>query len=139
MKKIISKSSEETELIGENFSKKLVGTEIIALFGGLGVGKTTFIRGLCRGLNVKNNVCSPTFAIVNEYSGIYKVYHFDMFRVKTIDDLCSTGYFDYLEKGLLIIEWSENIENVLPECTIKLFINNGKTKNERILIFEGVD
>ena len=139
MVKIISQSCEQTEQIGEKLAKTLVGTEIIALFGELGAGKTAFTRGICKGLNVKNNVCSPTFAILNEYHGNFKVFHFDMYRVKTIDDLYSTGYFDYLDNGILIIEWSENIENILPENVIKLTIKYGKTENERIISIEGAD
>lgn len=137
--KIISQSCEQTEQIGEKLAKTLVGTEIIALFGELGAGKTAFTRGICKGLNVKNNVCSPTFAILNEYHGKFKVFHFDMYRVKTIDDLYSTGYFDYLDNGILIIEWSENIENILPENVIKLTIKYGKTENERVISIEGAD
>lgn len=139
MREIVSNSCEKTEKIGENLAKKLSGTETIALFGELGAGKTAFTRGLCRGLDVKNNVCSPTFAILNEYIGKYKIFHFDMYRVKSEEDLYSTCYFDYLENGILIIEWSENIENFLPENMIKLTIKYGKTDNERVLSFEGAD
>lgn len=139
MLEIISKSCEQTEQIGEKLAQTLVGTEVIALFGELGAGKTAFTRGICRGLNVENNVCSPTFAILNEYDGNFKVFHFDMYRVKTIDDLYSTGYFDYLDNGVLIIEWSENIENILPENAIKTTIKYGKTENERIFSFEGAN
>lgn len=138
MFEIISKSCEQTELIGKKIARFLVGNEIIALFGDLGAGKTAFTRGLCEGLKVKNNVCSPTFAIVNEYSGIFPIYHFDMYRVKNIDDLYSTGYFDYIDKGILIIEWSENIENILPNSSIKISLNYGKKENERLIHFEGI-
>lgn len=137
--KIISHSCEQTEKIGENLSQTLVGTEVIALFGELGAGKTAFTRGLCKGLNVKDDVCSPTFAILNEYNGKFKVFHFDMYRVKNVDDLYSTGYFDYLDNGVLVIEWSENVENILPKSAIKLTIKYGKTENERVVSIEGAD
>ncbi len=139
MLEVVSQSCEQTERFGENLAKTLAGTEVIALFGELGAGKTAFTRGLCKGLNVKNNVCSPTFAILNEYDGKFKVFHFDMYRVKTIDDLYSTGYFDCLDNGILIIEWSENIENILPENAIKLTIRYGGTETKRILSLEGAD
>lgn len=139
MFEIISKSCAQTEQIGEKLAQTLVGKEVIALFGELGAGKTAFTRGLCRGLDVKNNVCSPTFAILNEYDGKFKVFHFDMYRVRTIDDLYSTGYFEYLDNGILIIEWSENIENILPENAVKITIKYGKAENERIFSFEGAD
>lgn len=136
---IISESLEKTENIGKAIASKLSGTEVIALFGELGAGKTALTRGICQGLNIKDNVCSPTFAIVNEYSGKYKVYHFDMYRVNGIDDLSSTGYFDYLNTGILIIEWSENIKEFLPDDAIKVTIKYSGVENERMLIFEGVE
>lgn len=107
MVKLISHSADETEQIGEKIAKKLHGTEVIALFGGLGMGKTAFTRGLARALGVDDGVSSPTFALVNEYSGKYNIYHFDMYRVNSWDDLYSTGFFDYIDNGILVIEWSE--------------------------------
>lgn len=139
MFEIISRSCKHTEQIGEKLAKTLTGTEVIALFGELGVGKTAFTRGLCNGLHVKNNVCSPTFAILNVYDGKYKVFHFDMYRIKNIDDLYMTGYFDYLRSGIFVLEWSENIRDILPEDSIKLTIKYGKTENERVISFEGAD
>ena len=139
MIKIISNSSDETEQIGEKIGEKLTGTEVIALFGGLGMGKTAFTRGLCSALGINEGVSSPTFALVNEYSGKFKVYHFDMYRVDTWDDLYSTGFFDYIGNGILVIEWSENIEGALPENTVRITINRGDSDNQRIFEIEGVD
>lgn len=114
MIKIISHSAEETEQIGFNIAQRLNGTEVIALFGGLGMGKTAFTRGLAKGLGIDDGVSSPTFALVNEYLGRYNIYHFDMYRVSSWDDLYSTGFFDYIDTGVLVIEWSENIEELCP-------------------------
>ena len=139
MNTIISKSTEDTEKIGELVSKKLSGNEVIALFGGLGMGKTAFTRGLCRGLGVDDGVCSPTFALVNEYHGKYNIYHFDMYRVTSWEDLYSTGFFDYLDNGVLVIEWSENIEGALPENSIRINISKGNSDDERTFEIEGVD
>ena len=139
MIKIISNSSDETEQIGEKIGEKLTGTEVIALFGGLGMGKTACTRGLCSALGINEGVSSPTFALVNEYSGKFKVYHFDMYRVDTWDDLYSTGFFDYIGNGILVIEWSENIEGALPENTVRITINRGDSDNQRIFEIEGVD
>lgn len=139
MIKIISNSSDETEQIGAKIGEKLTGTEVIALFGGLGMGKTAFTRGLCSALGINEGVSSPTFALVNEYSGKFKVYHFDMYRVDTWDDLYSTGFFDYIGNGILVIEWSENIEGALPENTVRITINRGDSDNQRIFEIEGVD
>ena len=139
MNKIISKSTEDTEKIGELIAEKLCGNEVIALFGGLGMGKTAFTRGLCRGLGVNDGVSSPTFALVNEYHGKYNIYHFDMYRVTSWEDLYSTGFFDYLDNGVLVIEWSENIEGALPENAIRINISKGSSDDERTFEIEGVD
>lgn len=138
MERIISNSSNDTEKIGERIAENLKGTEVIALFGGLGMGKTAFTRGLCRGLGVDDGVSSPTFALVNEYSGKFNIYHFDMYRVTTWDDLYSTGFFDYIDTGVLVIEWSENIEGALPENVVKITISRGENDNQRIFEIEGV-
>ena len=139
MNNIISKSTEDTEKIGELVAEKLFGNEVIALFGGLGMGKTAFTRGLCRGLGVNDGVSSPTFALVNEYHGKYNIYHFDMYRVTSWEDLYSTGFFDYLDNGVLVIEWSENIEGALPENAIRINISKGDSDEERTFEIKGVD
>lgn len=139
MERIISNSPAETEKIGEKLAQNLKGTEVIALFGGLGMGKTAFTRGLCRGLGVDNGVSSPTFALVNEYSGKFNIYHFDMYRVTTWDDLYSTGFFDYIDTGVLVIEWSENIEGALPDNALKITISRGENDDQRIFEIEGTD
>ena len=138
MSRWISNSAEETERLGERVASKLSGTEVIALFGGLGMGKTAFTRGLARGMGADDIVSSPTFALVNEYRGRVPVYHFDMYRVASWDDLYSTGFFDYLENGVLVIEWSENIEGALPENALRITISRGENDNQRIFDIEGV-
>ncbi|MDO4831604.1 MAG: tRNA (adenosine(37)-N6)-threonylcarbamoyltransferase complex ATPase subunit type 1 TsaE [Clostridia bacterium] len=139
MIRLISNSPKDTETIGEKIASKLKGDEVIALFGGLGMGKTAFTRGLCSALGISDGVSSPTFALVNEYSGKYRVYHFDMYRVTTWDDLYSTGFFDYIGNGILVIEWSENIEGALPENAVKISISRGSGDEQRIFEIEGVD
>ena len=136
MEKFYSNSTEQTEQIGMELAKKLKGNEVIALFGGLGMGKTSFTRGLSAGLGVDSGVSSPTFAIVNEYAGKFPIYHFDMYRVNTWDDLYSTGFFDYIGNGVIIIEWSENIESALPHDIIKITISKGEDEDSRIFTFE---
>lgn len=131
-----SHSYEDTLRIGEEISKDLKGTEVIALFGGLGMGKTALTTGIAKGLGAENCVSSPTFALVNEYNGRYKIFHFDMYRISTWDDLYSIGFFDYLNNGVLIIEWSENIENALPQKYTKITIEKGNGEDERILTVE---
>ena len=136
-----SRSARETENIGFSLAKTVEVGSVVALFGELGAGKTAFVRGFARGMGIDAEVTSPTFALVNEYrSGKKALCHFDMYRITGWDDLYSTGYFDYLDAGAtLIIEWSENIENALPDNSIKVTFKPGKNENERIIQIEGVD
>ena len=138
MFKVTVKNEEETMRFAERLGKKLDKKVVVAFFGGLGMGKTTFTKGLAKGLGVTDEVSSPTFALVHEYRGKKTLYHFDMYRVETWDDLYQTGFFDYYEQGgILAVEWSENIENALPENTVRVTIERGKDDNERIITVEG--
>ncbi len=139
MLRFVSKSAKSTEELGSRIAGVLKGKEMIAMFGDLGAGKTAFTRGLCEGLGIVEGVSSPTFAIVNAYSGRYPVYHFDMYRIKDVDDLFATGFYDYIGTGITIIEWSENIESELePDC-IRIRITKTDDENERIFEIEGLD
>ncbi len=138
MNEFLSKSVEDTEKFAEEFSKSLTGSEIIAMYGDLGAGKTSFTRGLAKGLEVEQTVTSPTFAIVNEYSGNYPLYHFDMYRIENWDDLESIGFFDYINTGIIIIEWSENIEGALPSGVIRVYIDKTDKDNERLIKIEEI-
>lgn len=130
---------EETVAVGEKLGKYVKDEKVIAFFGGLGMGKTTFISGIAKGMNIECNVSSPTFAIVNVYGENNELCHFDMYRVNTWDDLYSSGFFDYLDMGsVLCVEWSENIENALPQDTIKVTITKGEKDDERIIEIDGV-
>ena len=119
-----SDSPAETKNIAIRLSTELQGGETIAFYGDLGAGKTCFITGLALGLGFTGEVSSPTFAIINEYlGGRLNLYHFDMYRVNSWEDLYSTGFFDYLQEGgVLAVEWSENIESALPDDTIRVKI-----------------
>ena len=133
MTEYISHSLEDTERIAREIAETLSGNEVIAMKGGLGVGKTTFTRGLVAQFGVDSGVHSPTFAIVNEYHGTVPVYHFDMYRVTDEDDLYSTGFYDYLGKGLIIIEWSENIIEYLPDDTITIELSYTEDMDSRVI------
>lgn len=136
MFEIISHSPEATEKAGEIFARYLKVGDTVAMFGDMGMGKTVFARGLVKGLGSCDAVSSPTFAIVNEYSGKCPVYHFDMYRISSWDDLFTTGFFDYND-GIKIIEWSENIENALPECCYRLRFNTDGETGRKISIEVG--
>lgn len=139
--RIITNNPLETEKFAYKLSSKLKGDEIIAFYGDLGAGKTTFTRGIAEYFRTKEDVSSPTYAIAHEYDGDkIKIYHFDMYRIKTYEDLESTGFFDYMGKGLIVLEWSENIENFLPDNMIKIRISkNPDEETQRIIDVEGIE
>lgn len=129
-------SAVETEAAGEELACEISDRRglVLAFFGGLGMGKTAFTRGLARGFGLDAEVSSPTFALVHEYGGNPPLYHFDMYRVSTWDDLYTTGYYDALDAGgILAVEWSENIEGALPDDTVYIEIERGEHENERII------
>ncbi len=106
---------EETEALGARLADALHGGEVIAYRGGLGAGKTAFTRGLARGLGISMRVTSPTYTIVNEYTGgRLPLFHFDMYRLHDADDLFDIGWEDYLERGgVCAVEWSENVAEAM--------------------------
>jgi len=111
----ITSSPEQTEQLAARFGSQLTGDETVAMFGGMGMGKTAFVRGLARGLEVSpEEISSPTFAIVHEHRGRVRLCHYDMYRVESWEDLDSTGFFESTGHCVNVVEWSENIENALP-------------------------
>ena len=141
MAKYKSESALQTEKIGNILAKSIPYGSVVAMFGDLGAGKTAFTRGFTKGMGISCDVSSPTFALVNEYRGDKKtLYHFDMYRISGWDDLYSTGYFDYLDEGAsLIIEWSENIEALLPEDCVRVTIEKTENTDERIIEIIGAE
>ena len=134
----MSHSPEETEHIGEMLGKRLSGGTVLALRGGLGMGKTAFTRGLARGLGYTGRVTSPTFTIVNEYDGATPLFHFDMYRLDGEDDLFDIGWDDYLARGgVCAVEWSERIDSALPPDTLAVSIARGEHDNDRIISVTG--
>ena len=122
MPKHITNTPQETEALGAKLSSRLKAGDVVALYGGLGMGKTAFVRGMAAGLGLDSTqVSSPTFALVNDYGGNPPLIHFDMYRISVWEDQYSTGFFDYMDDGtILAVEWSENIENALPEHSIRV-------------------
>ena len=135
----LTNSPEETEQIGEQLAKRLQPGTILAYRGDLGAGKTAFTRGLARGLGYTEPVTSPTYTIVNEYlSGRMPLFHFDMYRLASSDDLWDIGWEDYLDRnGICAVEWSENVEDAL-EGAITITIEKLGEESRRITI-EGGD
>lgn len=137
MIKFISHSPEETIEYAKKVGRLLKGGEVIAYKGSMGAGKTTFTRGLCIGLGLPDEVTSPTFALVNEYRGKITLYHFDMYRIQSADDLETTGFYDYIsDESVLAVEWSENISEALPKNTIYIKFDR-IDENTREITIEG--
>ena len=136
----ITTSPNETEAVGEALGKVLKPGTVLAYTGDLGAGKTAFTRGLARGLGATDMVTSPTYTIVNEYlSGRIPLFHFDMYRLSSSDDLWDIGWEDYLERGgVCAVEWSENVEDAMENA---IFVRIEKTgeASRRITIEGGED
>ena len=137
MDQYFSCSAEETEEIAAALAPCLSPGVVVALSGGLGAGKTAFVRGLAQGLGCEGEVCSPTYAIMNEYDGNLPLAHFDMYRVEGWEALESTGFFDYLGGGhVLAVEWSENILEAIPKNAWRVRIEPGQDEHSRIILIE---
>ena len=133
----ITHSPEETEKIGEALAKSLRPGTILAYRGDLGAGKTAFTRGLARGLGCKETVTSPTYTIVNEYlGGRLPLFHFDMYRLASSDDLWDIGWEDYLDReGVCAVEWSENVQDAMENAITVTIEKLGE--NTRRITIEG--
>ena len=135
----LSHSAQETESIGESLAQELRAGDVLAFTGSLGMGKTAFTRGLARGLGCRGRVTSPTFTIVNEYEGKTPLFHFDMYRLGSSDELFDIGWDDYLARGgVCAVEWSERVSDALPGDTIFVDIARGEeSENTRIITVTG--
>ena len=118
MMQITTHSADETQALGQKLASRLAPGDVIAYFGDLGAGKTAFTRGLAQGLGITDPVTSPTYTIVNEYlSGSLPLFHFDMYRLGSADELFDIGWEDYLSRGgVCAVEWSENVEDALQDA-----------------------
>ena len=138
---ITTHSADETQALGEKLAERLRPGDVIAYFGDLGAGKTALTRGIARGLGIEDPVTSPTYTIVNEYlSGRLPLFHFDMYRLSSSDELFDIGWEDYLARGgVCAVEWSERVDGALPEDTVFVDIRRGSGDNDRIISITGGD
>ncbi len=134
----ITNSPQETEAVGAALGKVLKPGTVLAYTGDLGAGKTAFTRGLARGLGAAEPVTSPTYTIVNEYlSGRMPLFHFDMYRLSSADDLWDIGWEDYLERGgVCAVEWSENVAEAM-EGAIRVSIEKLGDEKRKITVTGG--
>ena len=134
-------SPEETEAVGRKLAVQLQPGDVLAYYGDLGAGKAAFTRGLAAGLGVTEPVTSPTYTIVNEYlSGRLPLFHFDMYRLGSADELFDIGWEDYLNRGgVCAVEWSENVAEAMETGTIRVSIRREGDENSRVLGIGGVE
>lgn len=137
----LSHSEQETEQLGELVAKKLPRGAVIAYSGPLGMGKTAFTRGLARGLGCRGRVTSPTFTIVNEYEGDVPLFHFDLYRLSSSDELFDIGWEDYLTRGgVCAVEWSERAEDAFDDAAVRIdFRRAPEQESWRIISVTGVE
>ncbi|MBQ2619398.1 MAG: tRNA (adenosine(37)-N6)-threonylcarbamoyltransferase complex ATPase subunit type 1 TsaE [Oscillospiraceae bacterium] len=131
----ITHSEAETEALGARFAAGLPDGAVVALYGDLGAGKTAFVRGMARGMGLDVRVSSPTFTIVNEYTGPRELCHFDMYRLEGADELFDIGWEDYLRRGAVCaVEWSERVEEAFEGDEIRVRIEKLDDNARRITI-----
>ena len=135
-----SASEQETEALGEALVRRLAPGAVVAFTGDLGAGKTAFVRGMARGLGITQRVTSPTFTIVNEYEGgRLPLFHFDLYRLGSSDELFDIGWEDFLRRGgICAVEWSENVTDALEPDTVFIDIRRGETPDSRVITIKGV-
>lgn len=117
---IISTSSEQTQKLGEGFSRKIRRGGLVCLFGNLGAGKTTFVQGVARGLNIKQRIVSPTFVVIRQCK---KFYHIDLYRVQSLGEIKNLGLEEILvdQENIVFIEWPEKIKEILPKKRTEIY------------------
>ena len=133
--KVVTHSPEETRALGERLAGAIGPGTVVAFTGDLGAGKTAFISGMARGLGIEERVTSPTFTIVNEYEGgRLPLFHFDMYRLASSEELFDIGWEDYLARGgVCAVEWSEHAEGAFEEEPIWVDIRRGESDDQRVI------
>lgn len=136
----VSGSVEETERIGAELAQRLPAGSVVAFSGDLGAGKTAFVRGMARGLGIRERITSPTFTIVNEYEGgTCPLFHFDLYRLSGEDELFDIGWEDYLARGgICAVEWSERAPEAM-EGSICVDISRGEQEDQRVIRIGGIE
>jgi len=135
---LTSSSAAETERLGEIIASQLNRGDVLAFVGDLAAGKTTTIRGICRGLKIQQQIESPTYTLVNEYIGKIPVYHMDCYRENRLDEWLELGINDYFfGEGITLVEWADTIAELIPDTAIRIWLNhNLSTENSRQIRIE---
>jgi tRNA threonylcarbamoyladenosine biosynthesis protein TsaE len=140
-RQIVTHTANETLALGKDFAATLRRSDVVALYGELGSGKTQFAKGVCLGLGIHGHVTSPSFTIVNEYvDGKFPVYHFDFYRIRSLGELNEIGFDEYLfGNGVCLLEWADVVEEKLPPVRYDITLALGDDQNQRIIQIERTD
>ncbi|MCL2071882.1 MAG: tRNA (adenosine(37)-N6)-threonylcarbamoyltransferase complex ATPase subunit type 1 TsaE [Oscillospiraceae bacterium] len=134
LRKLTTYSVDDTIIAGKELAETLQKDSVVLLQGEMGAGKTHFVKGIAQGLGITDTITSPTFALVNDFGGLI---HFDLFRIRTDDDLYAIGFYDYIGKGVIAIEWAENIPGIEGEFDRYYAVKIDKTaENERVIAID---
>jgi len=138
MLRLISKSAEDTYKIGERLGQLLIPGSIICLTGDLGAGKTAFTQGIGKGMGITEHIVSPTYTIINEYtSGRIPLYHFDVYRLGSSDEMYELGCDEYFYgDGATVLEWADNVDDVIPNEKLWITIRKLENPDEREIVFK---
>jgi tRNA threonylcarbamoyladenosine biosynthesis protein TsaE len=134
---VLSNSEKETFLLAKKMARQFKGKEVVLLIGELGAGKTIFAKGIASGLGIKDidQVCSPSYTILNIYTGKFPIFHFDLYRLEKDAEVLDLGWEDYLDRGVVIVEWGEKIRfNLNPSQAIRVFIEKRSGDERKISI-----
>jgi tRNA threonylcarbamoyladenosine biosynthesis protein TsaE len=139
MRRILSRSPEETEAAGRAFAGRLQPGDVVALTGTLGSGKTRFVTGVCKGLGVRAHVTSPTYTLINEYPATFGlVAHIDMYRINSMKEVADLGIEEYFNvRCVCLIEWAEMLLAMLPAASFRVSFAHGGSESERDIQIEG--
>lgn len=135
MKKIVCNNELETQMLGQKIAGFLKAGDFIGLNGDLGAGKTFLCRSIIKSLGVTSDITSPSYTILNDYGNLY---HFDVYRINDIEEMYEIGYEDYFfSDGICFVEWSDEIQSLLPEAYIRIEINLGESIHQRVVTLQG--
>lgn len=131
--KYISHSVEDTENFARELATVITPPRVICLSGGLGAGKTAFVRGFARAFGIKKGVSSPTFTLMHRYDGIVSLKHYDLYRLSDFDELLDIGFEDEIESGISLIEWPDDFMEFMPPDRISVTFSRGEGNDDRII------
>lgn len=136
----VTNGESETQELGRRLGERLEPGAVVAFTGDLGAGKTAFTRGLAQGLGIRDRVTSPTFTVVNEYEGgRAPLFHFDLYRLSSSDELYEIGWDDYLVRGgVCAVEWSEKVRDAIEPGAVRVDIRRGETENQRRILIRNM-